>query len=271
MDCSVSDADIERVIAEEFEKGDIEMDTDLIDYCFLLADQRSHKPLSRGYLYVSRRRVWRRVSKALREKPAMPAPHPLARAFRMAAALLTVIALLFAAPLLPRRFFNSRSTPDQQQYLLMGITRDNIGAALAAGQSDESSYTDGYVSLNRAEDIPGRLGYGIDLPKWLPEGSEIRSIAILRDSHIDSVTVHYQSGDKQIFLDFTYYWDVSALSLYYEQNERGKTITLGSKASIYVAGNEQSLWGLYQDERISYQIDTIGYGEDTLVKLFNSI
>ena len=39
---------------------------------------------------------------------------------------------------------------------------------------------------------------------------------------------------------------------------------------IYTATNVQSLWGLYQEEKVSYHIDVIGYDEDTICLLYTS-
>ena len=160
---------------------------------------------------------------------------------------------------------------DGQQYVVMGIARDNTGAALAAENPAEDSYTDAFVRLDSLEDIPKRLGYAITLPQWLPEGVRVRAVFAMRNEQFDIISVQYQDGDAQILLDFTYYRDTSAFGVSYEQDEEGKTIALENGSNIYVISNEQSLWGLYQDGRVFYHIDAIGYDVNTLLAIFNSI
>ena len=266
MDVAVSNEEIERVIAEELEKDDTDIDAQLLDYCYDVVGMRSPAPLSDRKIMAVTRRVWRRVQKALSTQT-----EPRYRPLRLAAAVLTAVALLFASSLLPQRMFHSRSTPDGQQYVVMGIARDNTGAALAAEIPAEDSYTDAFVRLDSLEDIPKRLGYAITLPQWLPEGVRVRAVFALRNEQFDIISVQYQDGDAQILLDFTYYRDTSAFGVSYEQDEEGKTIALENGSNIYVISNEQSLWGLYQDGRVFYHIDAIGYDVNTLLEIFNSI
>ena len=88
---------------------------------------------------------------------------------------------------------------------------------------------------------------------------------------MDMLDIVYGREDRHVRLTFTYNRDISGTGSYYEQDGEGKILKLDNGAQIYTATNVQSLWGLYQEEKVSYHIDVIGYDEDTMIKIFNSI
>ena len=188
--------------------------------------------------------------------------------WRLAAAMAALL-LLFAAPLIRRPSFRSGTSPDGQDYIVMGIAQNRLGAAEAdmSGRPEDEDF----VMLNSPDEIPDHFGYRIALPGWLPEGCAIEEIAALCTAGMDMLDIIYGREDRQVRLTFTYNRDISGTGSYYEQDGEGKILKLDNGAQIYTATNVQSLWGLYQEEKVSYHIDVIGYDEDTMIKIFNSI
>lgn len=191
------------------------------------------------------------------------------RGWRLAAAMAAALLLLFAAPLIRRPAFRGGTSPDGQDYIVMGIAQNRLGAAEAdmSGRPEDEDF----VMLNSPDEIPDHFGYRIALPGWLPEGCGIEEIAALCTAGMDMLDIIYGREDRQVRLTFTYNRDISGTGSYYEQDGSGKILKLDNGAEIYTATNVQSLWGLYQEEKVSYHIDVIGYDEDTMIKIFNSI
>ncbi len=191
------------------------------------------------------------------------------RGWRLAAAMAAALLLLFSAPLIRRPAFRGGTSPDGQDYIVMGIAQNRLGAAEAdmSGRPEDEDF----VMLNSPDEIPDHFGYRIALPGWLPEGCGIEEIAALCTAGMDMLDIIYGREDRQVRLTFTYNRDISGTGSYYEQDGSGKILKLDNGAEIYTATNVQSLWGLYQEEKVSYHIDVIGYDEDTMIKIFNSI
>ena len=191
------------------------------------------------------------------------------RGWRLAAAMAAALLLLFSAPLIRRPAFRGGTSPDGQDYIVMGIAQNRLGAAEAdmSGRPEDEDF----VMLNSPDEIPDHFGYRIALPGWLPEGCGIVEIAALCTAGMDMLDIIYGREDRQVRLTFTYNRDISGTGSYYEQDGEGKTIQLDSGADIYTATNVQSIWGLYQEDKVSYYISLIGYDEDALIRIFNSI
>ena len=191
------------------------------------------------------------------------------RGWRLAAAMAAALLLLFSAPLIRRPAFRGGTSPDGQDYIVMGIAQNRLGAAEAdmSGRPEDEDF----VMLNSPDEIPDHFGYRIALPGWLPEGCGIEEIAALCTAGMDMLDIIYGREDRQVRLTFTYNRDISGTGSYYEQDGEGKTIQLDSGADIYTATNVQSIWGLYQEDKVSYYISLIGYDEDALIRIFNSI
>ena len=189
--------------------------------------------------------------------------------WRLAAAMAAALLLLFAAPLIRRPAFRGGTSPDGQDYIVMGIAQNRLGAAEAdmSGRPEDEDF----VMLNSPDEIPDHFGYRIALPGWLPEECGIEEIAALCTAGMDMLDIIYGREDRQVRLTFTYNRDISGTGSYYEQDGEGKTIQLDSGADIYTATNVQSIWGLYQVDKVSYYINLIGYDEDALIRIFNSI
>jgi hypothetical protein len=73
-----------------------------------------------------------------------------------------------------------------------------------------------------------------------------------------------------LFLSITHYTTRDGIGISYERNERGKYVPLENGATIYLATNVQSVWGLYQSAYVDYFIDVIGFDEDVILQIFNT-
>jgi anti-sigma factor RsiW len=188
--------------------------------------------------------------------------------WRLAAGLAAAVVILFA-PMIGRRLSRSYVSPDGQDYIVVGISQNPYGVAeadISARPEDED-----YVRLQSPDEIPAHFGYTIDLPAWMPEGIAVEEIAALRNAGLDTLDITYKDKERQVRLTFMYDRDIMETVSYYEQDGKGSTVKLQNGADIYVASNVQSVWGLYQDDKVSYFIDIIGYDADTLIRIFNSI
>lgn len=193
------------------------------------------------------------------------------RGIGKAAAVTAVAAILLFAPIAGRRLFRAYVSPDGQDYIVMGISQSRYGIA-EADISDRPEDED-FVILQSRDEIPGYFGYAIDLPAWLPEDITAEEIAALRTGIMDTLDIIYKDKDneKQIRITFSYDREIAGTASYYEQDGEGRTLRLDNGADIYMSTNVQSVWGLYQEEKVSYYVSMIGYGEDVLIRIFNSI
>ena len=262
--------ELQAIIDEQIDLPWRKIDSELLRQCYaLLKDPEEagageeREKRTEASLRALRKRI-RQEEENKRRKACLSL-----RGWRLAAAMAAALLLLFAAPLIRRPAFRSGTSPDGQDYIVMGTAQNRLGAAEAdmSGRPEDEDF----VMLNSPDEIPDHFGYRIALPGWLPEGCGIVEIAALCTAGMDMLDIIYGREDRQVRLTFTYNRDISGTGSYYEQDGEGKTIQLDSGADIYTATNVQSIWGLYQEDKVSYYISLIGYDEDALIRIFNSI
>lgn len=266
---ALSPEELQAIIDEQIDLPWRRIDSDLLRRCYALlkgpeeagaGEEREKR--TEASLRALRQRLRQEEEGKRQER------HKGIGGWRLAAAMAALL-LLFAAPLIRGPAFRGDTSPDGQDYIVMGVAQNRLGTAeadMSGRQEDED-----FIILQSVEEIPAHFGYAIALPEWLPEGCGIKEIAALRTAGMDMLDIVYTDEDKQVMLVFTYNRDISGTGSYYEQDGEGKILKLDNGAQIYTATNVQSLWGLYQEEKVSYHIDVIGYDEDTMIKIFNSI
>ena len=267
---ALSPEELQAIIDEQINLPWRRIDSDLLRRCYaLLKDPEEagageeREKRTEASLRALRKRI-RQEEENKRRKACLSL-----RGWRLAAAMAAALLLLFAAPLIRRPAFRGGTSTDGQDYIVMGTAQNRLGAAEAdmSGRPEDEDF----VMLNSPDEIPDHFGYRIALPGWLPEGCGIVEIAALCTAGMDMLDIIYGREDRQVRLTFTYNRDISGTGSYYEQDGEGKTIQLDSGADIYTATNVQSIWGLYQEDKVSYYISLIGYDEDALIRIFNSI
>ncbi len=266
---ALSPEELQAIIDEQIDLPWRRIDSDLLRRCYALlkgpeeagaGEEREKR--TEASLRALRQRLRQEEEGKRQER------HKGIGGWRLAAAMAALL-LLFAAPLIRRPAFRGDTSPDGQDYIVMGIAQNRRGMAEAdmSGRPEDEDF----VMLNSPDEIPAHFGYRIALPGWLPEGCGIKEIAALRTAGMDMLDIVYGREDRHVRLTFTYNRDISGTGSYYEQDGEGKILKLDNGAQIYTATNVQSLWGLCQEEKVSYHIDVIGYDEDTMIKIFNSI
>ncbi len=174
--------------------------------------------------------------------------HSGLKRWRVAAATAMTLSILFVFPLMRGQPFRSGTSHDGQGYIVMGIQQSNYGEAqadISNRQEDED-----FIILQSLSELPSHFSYAIALPGWLPEGCEAKEIAALRTTGMDTLDIIYGFEDKQVRFTFTHNRDIAGTGSYYEQDREGKTVKLDKGADIYLASNKQSIWALYQADRL---------------------
>lgn len=262
-----SDLELHALIEAEFSKPDTQMDCALLDACCRLLERRQ-SPFGERAIARSEKKGFGQFKRFMRKSRALETGKGIFR-FKPLAAALLLAAMVLAPMLIPHRDFKIIITPDEQDYLIMGMRQNQTGVASAAGDKKVKKFRN--VKPKSIEEIPAILGYDIRLPGWMPEGLKLSEIDIVQTIDFDEVLLAFEGDSKRISVEITYYESREGSGESIPQDGKGKTIRLNNGESIYLAHNMQSIWGLHQSSMQDYFIDAIGFDEDVIVKLFNSI
>ncbi|MGI6671466.1 MAG: hypothetical protein ACOX58_07860 [Christensenellales bacterium] len=261
-----SDAALNELIEAEFAKPVEQMDCEVLDACHQLLERR-HSPFTDRQMARSQRKglkQFKQFMKQSRVPRANKTPFPL----KPVATAVLAILIFFVPALISNHTFWVTMPPDEQQYVVFGIQPNGTGVGRAFIERDIVSRL---FSLNSLDEIPSVLGYQIELPTCIPAGLELTSIDIEQIEQYDEVLLIYEDAERSLFLSITYYTTRAGVGINYEQDKKGKYVPLENGATIYLATNVQSVWGLYQSAYVDYFIDAIGFDEDVILQLFNSI
>lgn len=262
---SIRDDMLYSAIQKEMERGEYDMDTELIDACSQLLWNR-HSTITPKQLGKIERRSFKRFRRYMKRSaaPSQPKRFPL----RPVIAVAMILFLIVSPLLVTNPPFKIVVPNHEEQYLVVGIKKNDTGIARASMNRDTVGTT---VELDSLEAIAPRLGYAIELPAWIPEACTLEKIVLDRDISYDELFVTYAGkGDKRVSILVTYYETREGHSTSYEQVKEGRRILLQNGASVYVANNINSVWGLYQSSNVDYSIDAFGFDEATLIRVFNS-
>ena len=262
---ALNDQMINQIIEAEMSKPIELIDNELLDACFQLSERR-HSPFTKRELSKSKRKGLRQLRQSLqRHGNEMQSKRPLT--FKLVAVSVLVIAIILLPILNMGLPFRVATTPDEEQYLVVGVTRFDSGIVRALGNRNANG---GTYHLDSLEEIAPLLGYRIELPKWIPDGCELAGVEVVRTMQYDEVFVVYTVDNHSVFIEFTYFDNRTGSGSSYEQNEKGQKTSLVSGASIYVADNQQSSWGLFQTPKLDYFIEATGYDKEVIIEIFNS-
>lgn len=261
---TISEDDLEKIIQAELGKQEAEVDVELLNACLRL-HERIHKALSEWELARSQKKVHTGLIKTLYHKnnAGYTKRIPL-RGLAFAASILLII---FGSVWMDRANFSTGSSKDQQQYIVVGIGQNEVGLVRA----DDIKRDSKSATFSNTKEIAPFLGYDIALPQWLPEDLELQVVTVVTNEQADTVMLTYKNLQGSVIIDVTHYSSREGTGIAFEQDERGKPVVLNSGATVYVADNLNSVWGLYQSKDLDYFIDASGFDERTLIKIFNTI
>ena len=265
--CPFSDEQLNALIEKELSKPADEMDLDKTDACYRLLERR-HSPFSGRQLAKSERKSRARFKRFMKQHRALEAERKRLSLRPLAVAALIVL-LIGGPALYVSRSYRVFTSPDQQQYVVVGNQTDDAGLAKASTDKSTAFTT---ININSLEEIPAYLGYTVQLPTWIPEGCALNSISIDRSTDDDSLFIEFTGvSGKSISISITLFSDRSGYAVSYEQEKNGHRYTLQNGSSVYIANNINSVWGLMQSFNMDYYIDAVGFDEATLIRIFNSI
>lgn len=264
--CPFSDEQLNALIEKELSKPADEMDVDKTDACYCLLERR-HSPFSGRQLAKSERKSRARFKRFMKQHRALEAERKRLSLRPLAVAALIVL-LIGGPALYVSRSYRVFTSPDQQQYVVVGIQKNEMGEARAA---IHKTVTNNTYHLNNVDEIASLLGYQIQLPTNIPSKYALTEITVSRSQQDDTVQIEYSSGNDSIFIDITYYEDRSGSSTSYEQDKQGQQFILDNGEFVYISTNIQSTWGLYQSNNLDYLIDGTALDERSILSLFNSM
>ena len=264
--CPFSDEQLNALIENELSKPADEMDVDKTDACYRLLERR-HSPFSGRQLAKSERKSRARFKRFMKQHRALEAERKRLSLRPLAVAALIVL-LIGGPALYVSRSYRVFTSPDQQQYVVVGIQKNEMGEARAAIHKTATNNT---YHLNNVDEIASLLGYQIQLPTNIPSKYALTEITVSRSQQDDTVQIEYSSGNDSIFIDITYYEDRSGSSTSYEQDKQGQQFILDNGEFVYISTNVQSTWGLYQSNNLDYLIDGTALDERSILSLFNSM
>lgn len=264
--CPFSDEQLNALIEKELSKPADEMDVDKTDACYCLLERR-HSPFSGRQLAKSERKSRARFKRFMKQHRALEAERKRLSLRPLAVAALIVL-LIGGPALYVSRSYRVFTSPDQQQYVVVGIQKNEMGEARAA---IHKTVTNNTYHLNNVDEIASLLGYQIQLPTNIPSKYALTEITVSRSQQDDTVQIEYSSGNDSIFIDITYYEDRSGSSTSYEQDKQGQQFILDNGEFVYISTNVQSTWGLYQSNNLDYLIDGTALDERSILSLFNSM
>lgn len=263
---SIRDDMLYSAIQKEMERGEYDMDTELIDACSQLLWNR-HSTITPRQLGKIERRSFKRFRRYIKRStaPSQPKRFPL----RPVVAVAMLLFLIVSPLLVTNPPFKIIMPNHEEQYLVVGIKKNDTGIARASMNKGTIGTT---IELDNLEAIALHLGYTIELPAWIPEECTLEKVVLDRDAAYDELFVTYAGqDDKRVSILVTYYETREGHSASYEQIEKGQQVFLQNGASVYVANNINSVWGLYQSSNVDYYLDTKGFEQEVLLKIFNSI
>ncbi len=253
---------LKSLILSELQKAPAEFDTQAIEEYSQLFAQEYPSAITEEERQMRLRRVHRNLFSTPQAR------HKSRPIFKWSTAALAASLLLFFQVLFPPPPFQIEQSPDEEQYIVYGVDVPKEGVSRADNTAPENEQID----VPDIQTLEALLGHSVSLPKWMPPGLKEPEIVLLNSSSEKSVDVYYEHKNppqRAVSLLISYPNERGAT--YYEQDRAGKNIQLANGASIYVATNVQSIWGLYTDTNIEYYISLIGYDENTLIQIFNSI
>ncbi|MGI6215508.1 MAG: DUF4367 domain-containing protein [Christensenellales bacterium] len=267
---TISDEAIDIVLEQEFKKGDYDIDVQTVEACLQILWDR-HAYMTEKQLEKSKRRSLRKFRRSIRTSNIKHTINRFYNHFSLKPiATVLIICAVAAIPLISLKpnYIISLS-PDEEQYIVSGVQQNSIGAAKADIDDDFSQMN---IKLNSVDEISTLLGYDVPLPSFIPEECVLDEISVDKTSVLDSVFVAYAKGnDKSISISIEKFYSRVGYKSYYEQEKKGRIVMLENGKKIYTADNINSVWGIYHTPNIDYSIDAMGFDEDTLLKIFNSI
>ena len=237
------------LIMKEAERTDGPADEELILTCLDLMDVlqgRAHE-VDMVRINALNQRIAAAIQKQKKREIRM---HTAFRAIGAIAAVL-VLVVAFCGPL-RWTWFESWSTPDEQQHVIMGheITVDMVAKAIADSVSRDP------ITITNFADFEKHLGFDPGLPTTLAKRWMANSGSVLYFSGYISVVAKYtdsENSDRSITCTIKYFTDIDYACFSFEQNAKGKKVSFGS-TDVYLSDNMERNSATWYNENMYAQI-----------------
>lgn len=254
---------LKRAINAEIMKPPAEM-----DIAFLKSCQDLQYAINNSTEYVSKAPQYAKELKTHTKKrdPAFSIPKRLVAATGIAASLLVL--LIVGDGILHREWFTGNSTPDQQQYNVIGhvvdpgiVEKGNATSTTEAREIETSSF----------DEVAATLGFAPLTPSWLPDGWLVESYFALAEEGYLWYSVDYSSvnTDEKMVYEMRQYADVETANVSFEQNEHGLLENLNGW-KIYITENIERSVAVWHEGNAVYTIHG-PVGKNDLLDMINSI
>lgn len=223
-----------ELIQKEANRTDGPADEELISACVDLMERLQGRVVEEDEARITA--LNRRIADAIKKKQREQERRRTA--FRAVSAIAAVLALIVGIGVpLHWTWFESWSTPDEQQRVIMGheITVDMVTAAIAENEAKEpivvSNFSEFEEHLGFDPGIPANLG-----DEWIAEYGSIRFFT----GYVQIVAIYARSDAPNVRITCTicYFTDVEYAYFTFEQNAEGKQASFGG-TDVYLSDNAE--------------------------------
>lgn len=221
-----------ELIQKEANRTDGPADEELISACVDLMERLQGRVVEEDEARITA--LNRRIADAIKKKQREQERRRTA--FRAVSAIAAVLALIVGIGVpLHWTWFESWSTPDEQQRVIMGheITVDMVTAAIAENEAKEpivvSNFSEFEEHLGFDPGIPAKLG-----DEWIAEYGSIRFFT----GYVQIVVIYARSAapNEKMTCMACYFTDSEYAYFSFEQNAEGEIVSLGN-TDVYVSDN----------------------------------
>lgn len=191
--------------------------------------------------------------------------------FRAVGAIAAVLVLIVGIGVpLRLTWFESQSTPDEQQHIVMGheITVDMVASAIAENETKEPIVVSDFTEFEKHLGFDPRIPSKLD-DEWVADYGSIRFFSGY--IQIVAIYLHTEKPEKSVTCTISYYTDIEFAYFSFEQNREGNKVHI-KDTEVYVSDNmERStacwyntnayMWlsgNMTADELLSMVFDLIG-------------
>lgn len=224
-----------EVIDNEIAKEDTAADMVLISVAQNLLLELHGNPLGTEEAYEMRIAQLRsRIEATVAEQTAKR--HRSRRIFKIAAAIAAILVIVAGIGVpLHRTWFESWSTPDEQQRIIMGheITSDMVASAIAGNEDAAATVVESF------SDLPAHLGFDPRIPEtlndaWLAHYGSVRYFPGYIS--ITAMYRHRDNAEQSIRCSVNFYTDTEYAYFTFEQNRDGAAV-LTNDCEMYISEN----------------------------------
>lgn len=221
-----------ELIQQEANRTDGPADEDLILACVDLMERLQGREYEENEMRIAA--LNQRIADAIRKKEQRQ--HYRRTAIRLVGAIAAVLVLIVGIGIpLRMTWFESWSTPDEQQHVIMGheITVEMVASAIAENEAKEP------IVVSDFSEFEKHLGFDPNIPsilcdEWIADYGSIRFFS----GYVQIVAIYVRSdaSDERITCTISYFTDVDYAYFSFEQSREGEIQNIQGM-DIYVNSN----------------------------------